>query len=100
MRMKNSKTKLSQSFQRWLLVLVAVAFGATTAFLWLIQSRLSENNAINLLRLNLADVREDIIDATDAHLLQLAAGMAAGLGELSFFLCYGNFCFSNIPCAL
>ena len=39
------KTKLSQSFQRWLIVLVAIAFLATTAFLWLIQTRLSENNA-------------------------------------------------------
>ena len=49
------KKKLSQSFQRRLIVLVAIAFLATTAFLWLIQTRLSENNAINLLRLNLAD---------------------------------------------
>ena len=77
--MKNSKTKLSQSFQRWLIVLVAVAFLATTAFLWLIQSRLSENNAINLLRLNLSDVREDIIDASDNHLLKLSRSIAKEL---------------------
>ena len=77
--MKNSKTKLSQSFQRWLIVLVAIAFLATTAFLWLIQSRLSENNAINLLRLNLSDVREDIIDATDNHLLKLTRSIAQEL---------------------
>ena len=80
--MKSKKTKLSQSFQRWLIVLVAVAFLATTAFLWLIQTRLSVSNAINLLELNLSDVREDIIDASDAHLLQLARQVAADLNKL------------------
>ena len=74
--MKNKKTKLSQSFQRWLIILVAIAFLATTAFLWLIQTSLSENNAINLLALNLSDVRDDIIDASDANLLKLTRQIA------------------------
>ena len=73
------KTKLSQSFQRRLIVLVAIAFLATTAFLWLIQTRLSENNAISLLELNLSDVREDIIDASDANLLKLTRSIAQEL---------------------
>jgi len=77
--MKNKKTKLSQSFQRWLIVLVAIAFLATTAFLWLIQTRLSENNAVSLLRLNLSDVQEDIIDASDDNLLKLAGSVAADI---------------------
>ena len=80
--MKKKKTKLSQSFQRWLIVLVAIAFLATTAFLWLIQTRLSENNAIDLLALNLSDVREDIIDASDANLLKLAWSVAADLNPM------------------
>ena len=63
--------KISQSFQRWLLILVAVAFLMTTAFLWAIQTRLSENNAIDLMRLNISDVREDILDASDENLLSL-----------------------------
>ncbi len=77
--MKNKKTKLSHSFQRWLVVLVATAFLATTAFLWLIQTRLSENNAISLLALNLSDVREDIIDASDSNLLKLTHSVAQEL---------------------
>ena len=80
--MKVKKTKLSKAFQRWLLLLVAVAFLATTAFLWLIQTRLSENNAINLLALNLSDVREDIIDASDEHLLKLAHSIAGDLNAM------------------
>ena len=80
--MKNKKARLSQSFQRWLIVLVAVAFLATTAFLWLIQTRLSENNAFSLLELNLSDVREDIIDASDEHLLTLAGEIAGELNAM------------------
>ena len=73
------KTRLSQSFQRRLIILVAIAFLATTAFLWLIQTRLSENNAVQLLRLNLSDVREDIIDASDNNLLKLTRSVAQEL---------------------
>jgi len=77
--MKNRKPKISQAFQRGLLILVVVAFLATTTFLWLIQTRLSENNAISLLELNISDVREDIIDASDENLLKLTRQIAADL---------------------
>jgi len=77
--MKSKKVKLSQSFQRWLIVLVSIAFLATTAFLWLIQTRLSEENAIHLLALNLSDVREDVIDASDGNLLKLTRRVADDL---------------------
>jgi len=80
--MKSKKTKLSQSFQRWLIVLVAVAFLATTVFLWMIQTQLSISNAISLLELNLSDVREDIIDASDANLLRLTRQVAADLNKM------------------
>jgi len=79
MPMKSKKVKLSQSFQRWLIVLVSIAFLATTAFLWLIQTRLSEENAIHLLALNLSDVREDVIDASDGNLLKLTRRVADDL---------------------
>ena len=77
--MEHRKKKLSQSFQQWLLVLVIIAFAATTVFLWLIQTRLSEENAINLLRLNLLDVRDDVIDASDENLLRLTREVAEEL---------------------
>ena len=78
----NKKTKISHAFQRWLLVLVVIAFLTTTAFLWLIQTKLSENSAISLLELNLLDVREDIIDASDENLLGLTGRVAAELNAL------------------
>ena len=81
--MKSRKTKISHAFQRWLLILVVIAFLATTAFLWLIQTRLSENNAISLLNLNLSDVREDINDASDENLLRISRHIAADVNELN-----------------
>ena len=82
--MEKKKTRISQAFQGWLLLLVVIAFLTTTAFLWIIQSRLSRENAISLLELNLSDVRQDIIDASDENLLELAGQIAAGEQELRY----------------
>ena len=79
--MKNKTTRISQAFQRWLLALVVIAFLATTVFLWLIQTGLAEDNAINLLALNIADVREDIQDASDDNLLALTEEIAGKLNH-------------------
>jgi len=76
--MKKTK-RISQSFQTWLSVVIVIAFLVTTAFLWIIQTKLSENNAINLLALNISDVREDIIDASDENLLNLTHEIAEEL---------------------
>ena len=73
------KKKISRSFQNWLHLLVVIAFAATTAFLWLFQTRLSENNAINLLELNIRDIVADINDASDANLLALSNEIAKEL---------------------
>ena len=40
--MKKKKGRISQSFQRWLIVLVTIAFLTTTALLWVIQDQLSQ----------------------------------------------------------
>lgn len=77
--MKPSGQKLSRAFQQRLLILVIVAFLATTIFLWLFQTRLSEENAKQLLQLNIADVRQDIADASDENLLELAWQIAADM---------------------
>lgn len=81
MKQKNQhkKRKIAQSFQRWLLVLVVIAFLTTTAFLWIFQTKLAEDNAIELLQLNISDVRNDIIDASDKNLLKLTGQIAEDL---------------------
>ena len=77
--MKSKKPSISQDFQRGLLVLVVVAFLATTAFLWLFQTRLAVGNAVSLLELNIADVHQDITDASDENLLNLTSQIAEDL---------------------
>ena len=92
--MNTGKKKISRSFQNWLLVLVVVAFMATTVFLWLIQTRLAQENTVRLLELNIADVRQDIQEASDENLLELTAEIAGKLNnaeaitaDLLFGLC-------------
>ena len=79
--MSTGKKKISRSFQNWLLVLVVVAFMATTVFLWLIQTRLAQKNTVRLLELNISDVRQDIQDASDENLLELTAEIAGKLND-------------------
>ena len=75
------KQKIAGAFQKWLLVLVLIAFFVTTAFLWISQTKLAVNNAINILKLNIADVNEDINDASDENLLSLAHSIAEDLNN-------------------
>lgn len=77
--MKEKQQKLSQAFQQRLLILVVIAFLATTVFLWFFQTRLAEENAVRLLELNISDVRQDIADASDENLVDLAWEIAAEL---------------------
>ncbi len=77
--MKAKKQRIAGSFQRWLFLLVVIAFLVTTAFLWISQTKLAENNAINILSLNISDVNEDINDASNENLLSLAHAIAADL---------------------
>lgn len=67
---------ISQTFQRWLLVCVVTGFLLTTVFSWGLQTELSESDAENLIRLNIADVNQDILDASDKNLLSITHSIA------------------------
>ena len=71
------KKTISGTFLRWLLLIVGVAFAVSMVFSWTLQTRMSEKSAVNLLRLNIADVRQDVIDASDENLLNLTRTIAA-----------------------
>ena len=79
--MNTEKKKISRSFQNWLLLLVAAAFLTTTSFLWVFQTKLAQENTVRLLELNIADVRQDIQDASDENLLALTAEIAGKLNN-------------------
>ncbi len=71
------KKTISGTFLKWLLLIVGVAFAVSMVFSWTLQTRLSQKSAHNLLRLNIADVRQDVIDASDENLLALTREIAA-----------------------
>ena len=75
------KRTISRSFLHWLLAIVAVAFLMSMVFSWTIQTRMSRRSAIHLLRLNIQDVRQDVIDASDENLLLLTRRIARELDE-------------------
>ena len=76
------QTSISYNFLKWLLFLMLIAFIATTVFLWVFQTRIANNNADNLLRLNIADVKADIKDATNDHMLEIVRGISAELDDM------------------
>ncbi len=82
--MKSKRQKISRSFQKWLLILAVIAFLATTTFLWVFQTALSKNNAVSLLKLNIIDVRQDIIDASNENLLKLTRTIADEINQSEY----------------
>lgn len=66
---KHDLKNISQSFQRFLLICVTAGFLMTTVFTWALQTELARNEANDLVKLNIEDVREDILDASNKTFL-------------------------------
>ncbi len=79
--MKRKGQKISQAFQLWLLALVTIAFLTSTAFLWFSQTKLSEDNTYNLLKLNISDVKQDVNDLSNENLLALTRRIAKDINH-------------------
>ena len=71
-----TKQRISRIFQNRLLVCVCAGFMATIAMLWVMQTKMARENAVAMLRLNIADVERDIIDASDQNMLELTHKIA------------------------
>ena len=68
---KKYRHQLAQTFSRWLLVCVMLAFAVSSLFIYVLQSRLAADDAEKMLSLYIEDVRDDINDASDENLLRL-----------------------------
>lgn len=68
---------ISRSFLRWLVLIVLLGFMASMQLLWIHQTNQSRNNALNLLSINLQDVRQDVVDASDENLLKKTRKIAS-----------------------
>lgn len=73
---KHDLKNISQSFQRFLLICVTAGFLMTTVFTWALQTELARNEANDLVKLNIEDVREDILDASNKNLLDITLKIA------------------------
>ena len=74
---RHNLKNISQSFQRWLLMCVTAGFLMMTVFTWALQTELAKNDANELIRLNIEDVREDILEASNKNLLELTREIAS-----------------------
>ena len=64
-----------------MLTIVVVGFLLSMVLSWTLQTRQSNRSAERLLRLNIEDVRNDIIDASDANLLKVTRMVTAAIEE-------------------
>ena len=78
---KEKKITISASFLRGLIAIVLVGFALSMLLSWTLQTRQSNRSAERLLRLNIDDVRQDIIDASDANLLKVTKMVTAAVEE-------------------
>ncbi|MDD5952366.1 MAG: SpoIIE family protein phosphatase [Oscillospiraceae bacterium] len=80
---RHGPLQLSQKFSIWLMFSVVAAFLAATTLSFVLQTQMSENNANELLRLNIDDVKEDINDASDKNLLTITRSVADEVESLT-----------------
>lgn len=79
--MQKRTRKISGTFRKWLTIIVVTAFVLSLLFSWLYQTRKVHDNAASLLRINIEDVRQDTIDASDENLLDLTGQIAETLDQ-------------------
>ena len=78
---KGRKENIAQTFQRWLLICVILAFAVTTLFTHTFQKQIAYATVDYTLRANMEDVCNDIRDVSDRNLLSLTEMIAAELPE-------------------
>ena len=79
--MSKTKKRISASFQKWLFLIVAIAFVITLVFLWGYQTGLFTDSAENLLDTYIKDVKQDIRDTSDKNLLVITHAIATELNS-------------------
>ena len=75
------KENIAQTFQRWLLVCVVLAFSMTTFFTHAFQNKIAYATVDYTLKASMEDVRNDIRDVSDRNLMNLTREIAEVLPE-------------------
>ena len=67
----NGKEKIANTFQRWLLACIAIAFFVTSAFTYILQNGMVKVETIEIFTAAMNDVEADITQKSDAQLLEI-----------------------------
>ena len=78
---RDNKENIAQTFQRWLLVCVVVAFGVTTLFNHAFQSQITTATVNYTLRANMEDIKNEIRDVSNRNLMNLTQKIGEDLPE-------------------
>ncbi len=68
-RDKSRQKQITQTFQTSLLVCIFVAYGLASCFTYILQNNMSNTQTNAVININLNDIKQDIKDTTDSHLL-------------------------------
>lgn len=78
---KRRRITISRSFLSWLLLIVFLGFLVSMQFIWIHQTNMSTSSALSLLTINVQDVQQDVIDASDENLLRLTRRIAEDINS-------------------
>lgn len=68
---REKSQNIAETFQRWLLVCVFVAYFLTSLFTYRLQNNVSDTETERVLTQTIQDISQDILDTADAHLLEV-----------------------------
>lgn len=74
---KERHENIIQTFQRWLLICILIAYVLTSIFTYQLQTNTAETQTEETIEQAMADVQQDIIDACDDHLLETTRELEA-----------------------
>ena len=69
--------RIANTFQRWLLLCIAIAFFVTSAFTYILQNRMVKDETIKVFTSAMNDVESDVKGKSDAALLAIAESVKA-----------------------
>lgn len=75
------KRNISQRFQTPMLIVVVIAYLLSTVFVFFLQTYTAQENASKIMTLNIEDVKQEILSATDQHLVTITREIAEDLNR-------------------
>ena len=70
--LKKGSERIANTFQRWLLTCIVIAYLITSSFTYILQNGMVKVETIEVFTTAMNDVEADIMGKSDAHLLQIA----------------------------